>query len=140
MDRYFAFVTKDDDSDYSVLFPDLPGCYSAGATLEEACDMAADALALHVAGLREEGETVPPPRAFADLADEAAAAASEDSDSFFCVVPVTLRPTKGKAMRVQVTLDENLLAAIDARAAETGETRSGFLAAGARRRLESENA
>ena len=37
---------------------------------------------------------------------------------------------------VQITLDEYLLEEIDASAAALGETRSGFLATGARRRLE----
>ena len=40
-------------------FPDLPGCISAGSTLEEARQMAEEALAAHAAFLREDGDEVP---------------------------------------------------------------------------------
>ena len=41
---YIGLVHKDAGSDYGVSFPDLPGCVTAGATLDEARVMAADAL------------------------------------------------------------------------------------------------
>jgi predicted RNase H-like HicB family nuclease len=56
---YIAYLHKDRDSDFGVSFPDFPGCVTAGRTLEEARRMAAEALALHVAGMIEEGEVVP---------------------------------------------------------------------------------
>ena len=129
MNHYFAYVHKDDDSDFGVEFPDLPGCVSAVSTLEEAYDGAEDALALHVAGLRAEGMAVPAPSPLAN-----------HDDDILCVLRVPLRPVKGKAVRVQITLDEYLLRDIDDRAAATGMTRSGLLAAAVRGRLESDNA
>ena len=48
---YIALIHKDADSEYGVSFPDLPGCISAGATLDEARAMAAEALAMHLEGL-----------------------------------------------------------------------------------------
>ena len=59
---YIGLVHKDAGSDYGVSFPDLPGCVTAGATLEEAREMAAEALALHLDGLGEDGADVPAPR------------------------------------------------------------------------------
>jgi len=59
--KYIGLIHKDADSDYGVSFPDLPGCISAGSTLEEARAMAAEALALHLDGLEEDGAVVPPP-------------------------------------------------------------------------------
>ena len=59
--RYIGLVHKDPGSDYGVSFPDLPGCATAGSTLEEAREMAAEALALHLEGLQEGGAPVPPP-------------------------------------------------------------------------------
>ncbi|MCG8511142.1 MAG: type II toxin-antitoxin system HicB family antitoxin [Rhodospirillales bacterium] len=59
--RYLALVHKEDGSDYGVSFPALPGCISAGATLEEAEDNAAEALDLHLRGLaanREDSEAI----------------------------------------------------------------------------------
>ena len=34
--QYIALIHKEDASDYGVSFPDLPGCVTAGATLDEA--------------------------------------------------------------------------------------------------------
>ncbi|HZZ36442.1 MAG TPA: type II toxin-antitoxin system HicB family antitoxin, partial [Caulobacteraceae bacterium] len=59
MRRYIALIHKDADSDYGVSFPDLPGCISAGATLDEASEMAEEALALHLEGMSEAGEAIP---------------------------------------------------------------------------------
>ena len=36
MQSYIALIHKDADSDYGVSFPDLPGCITAGTTLDEA--------------------------------------------------------------------------------------------------------
>jgi predicted RNase H-like HicB family nuclease len=65
--EYIAYLHKDKNSDYGVSFPDFPGCVTAGSTLEEARSMAAEALALHVAGMREDGEEVPEPSTLDDL-------------------------------------------------------------------------
>jgi predicted RNase H-like HicB family nuclease len=57
--KYVAYLHQDTNSDYGVSFPDFPGCITAGSTLEEARRMAAEALSLHIAGMREDGETIP---------------------------------------------------------------------------------
>jgi predicted RNase H-like HicB family nuclease len=44
---------------YSVTVPALPGCFAQGETIEEAISFAKEAIALHIAGLIEEGEPVP---------------------------------------------------------------------------------
>jgi predicted RNase H-like HicB family nuclease len=60
--RYnIALLHKDPKSDHGVSFPDLPGCITAGRTLDEAPAMAADALALHLQGMIEDGEAIPGP-------------------------------------------------------------------------------
>jgi predicted RNase H-like HicB family nuclease len=61
MRHYIALIHKDAESDYGVSFPDLPGCVSAGSTLDEARAMAVEALALHVRGLAEDGQPIPEP-------------------------------------------------------------------------------
>ena len=58
---YMGLVHKEIDSDYGVSFPDLPGCITAGRTLEEVREMAAEALALHLEGLAEDGDEIPAP-------------------------------------------------------------------------------
>ena len=58
---YIGLVHKEPDSDYGVSFPDLPGCITAGGTLEEAREMAAEALALHLEGMTRSGMDIPEP-------------------------------------------------------------------------------
>ncbi len=58
---YIAIIHKDADSDFGVSFPDFPGCISAGRTLDEAKNMALEALTGHIAVMHEAGEPVPDP-------------------------------------------------------------------------------
>ena len=44
---------------YSVFFPDLPGCFTVGETLEEAHHKAREALGLHLWGFERDGEPIP---------------------------------------------------------------------------------
>jgi len=57
-----ALVHKDEGTSYGVSFPDVPGCISAGDTMDEALVNAAEALAGHLALLREDGDPIPKPR------------------------------------------------------------------------------
>lgn len=56
-----AIVEGDAGSGYSIFFPDLPGCTSGGATLQEAALHAEEALASHLALMLAAGEEVPEP-------------------------------------------------------------------------------
>src|SRR6266567_2280958 len=69
---YIAYLHKDAKSDYGVSFPDLPGCITAGSTLEEAKRMAAEALSLHIAGMREDGQEIPEPSTLDELRNDPA--------------------------------------------------------------------
>ena len=64
MHAYIAVIHKDEASDFGVSFPDLPGCVTAGTTMDEARTFAEEALALHLAGLADDGETIPEPSSF----------------------------------------------------------------------------
>lgn len=128
MDYYYAYIRKDDDSDFGVDFPDFPGCVSAGATADDAIAAAEEALALHVSGLTAAGLPLPGPSDLGLLHADA-------DDDVRMVARIPLRPVKGKPQRVQITLDEFLLKEIDAAARSGGFTRSGFLADAARRHL-----
>jgi predicted RNase H-like HicB family nuclease len=61
MADYIALVHKDPDSSYGVSFPDFPGCITAGDTIEEARKNAEEVLPFHIAGMLEDGETLPAP-------------------------------------------------------------------------------
>ena len=61
MANYIAFVHKDTKSDFGVSFPDFPGCITAGKNIDEAKDIAQEALTFHIQGMLEDGELLPSP-------------------------------------------------------------------------------
>jgi predicted RNase H-like HicB family nuclease len=121
--HYAAVIDKDPDSDFGVVFPDFPGCVSAGSTLDEAMLGAHEALVGHVALMVADGDELPEPTQL-----EAVAARRDDTTVAITLVPVTL---PGKAQRVNITMDESLLEEIDA----VADNRSRFLAEAARAEL-----
>ena len=121
-------IHKESGSDFGVSFPDLPGCVTAGATLDEARDMASEALAFHIEGLTEDDEAIPePPTLEAIMAD----AVNCDGVAILVAAPERI----AKSIRVNVKLPEDVLQAIDRHAEAHGMTRSGFLASAAKRAL-----
>ena len=52
-------IHKDRSSDYGVTVPDLPGCFSAGESIEDALANAREAIELHLEGLLDDGEPLP---------------------------------------------------------------------------------
>jgi predicted RNase H-like HicB family nuclease len=115
--EYIALIHKDADSDYGVSFPDFPGCITAGSTLDEARAMAAEALAFHIEGMREDGQEIPSPSLLAEVMRERT---NRDAVAFLVAVPD--QPERN--VRVNVMLPEGLLRQIDART----DNRSKFLA------------
>ncbi|TPJ31479.1 MULTISPECIES: type II toxin-antitoxin system HicB family antitoxin [unclassified Mesorhizobium] len=71
MRQYVGLIHKEDASDYGVSFPDFPGVVTTGASLEEARELAEQALAFHAEGLIEDGEAVPDPTSLAQVMAEA---------------------------------------------------------------------
>lgn len=57
----YAVVIERAGSNYSANVPDLPGCVATGATSAEVETEIRDAIRFHVDGLREDGQSVPPP-------------------------------------------------------------------------------
>ena len=60
---YPAIFTPEDDGSYSIVFPDLEGCYTCGDNLEDSIEMAEDALALVLYGYEKDGREIPAPSA-----------------------------------------------------------------------------
>lgn len=109
--------------DFGVYFPDLPGCVSAGSSIQEAALGAEEALSGHLAVMAEFGDAIPSP------SDIDAISATEGSVEACRVLVRGERP--GRAVRVQITLEEGLLARID----RASRNRSRFLADAARDKL-----
>ena len=131
MTSYVALLWKDKKSDHGVMFPDFPGCVTAGRTLDEAKDLAVQALAFHIEGMRADGEAVPEPSGLEAIM---ATAANREAVAF----PVEVLPAREKAVRLQITMLPSVVAEIDARSAASNTTRSAWLAQAARERIERE--
>ena len=99
---YIAYLHKDKGSDFGVSFPDFPGCITAGKTLDEARRMAAEALALHIAGMVEDGEEIPAPSMLDALADDPA---MKDAVAFL----VHVEPETERTVRINITARESSL-------------------------------
>ncbi len=61
MISYIATIHKDEDSDCGVQFYDFPGCISAGKSIEEAKQMATEALIGHINLMIGDGDVLPKP-------------------------------------------------------------------------------
>jgi predicted RNase H-like HicB family nuclease len=60
--KRYLIVMEATSTGYSAYSPDLPGCVATGATESEVEKRMRQAIELHVAGLREQGEPVPEPQ------------------------------------------------------------------------------
>src|SRR5579871_4203882 len=125
MRRYVALLHPDQDGGYGVSFPDFPGCISGGDDWEDAAAQAAQALRFHVEGMIEDGEKIPDPRGIDDLYEDPETAKWMTGAVAFLV---PLLPPRGKAERLNISLDSNLVRVIDDAAEQLGMTRSAFLA------------
>lgn len=47
-------LIPEDEGGYNILVPELPGCFTQGETIEEALDMAKEAICLYVESLDED--------------------------------------------------------------------------------------
>ncbi|MER8751405.1 type II toxin-antitoxin system HicB family antitoxin [Mesorhizobium sp. M1050] len=131
MKQYIGLIHKDGESDFGVSFPDFPGLITAGKDLDDARVMAEEALAFHVEGLVEDGEAIPEPSSLTEVM-----ASSVNRDGV--AILVGLKTEAKKAVRVNVTLPDDVLQRIDAFAEAHGYTRSGFLAKAAVKVMELE--
>ncbi len=61
MVRYAIIIEKAADGGYGAYVPDLPGCVGMGATKEEVLENIAEAIELHIVGMKAEGLPIPPP-------------------------------------------------------------------------------
>ncbi len=129
MRQYIALIHKDAGSDYGVSFPDLPGCITAGSTLDEARSLAEDVLTIHVKGMTQDGEAVPEPSSL-----ETVMAERDNRDGVAILVP--LKAEIVKSIRVNVTIPEDVLDRIDRYVADHGLNRSGFLTHAAKKVME----
>lgn len=116
----------DDERTFGVVVPSLPGCFSAGDTLEEALSNGREAIVLHIESLLDAGESLP----VVDNEGAASAARNDEERAGWIValVSVPAEALDGAMERINISMPRRVLHAIDRAASEQGKSRSGFLA------------
>jgi predicted RNase H-like HicB family nuclease len=112
---------------FGVVVPDLPGCFSAGDTLDKAVDNAREATELWCQTVIEDGGDVPAAKTLTEHQAD-----PDFAGWIWAVVEVPVERYFGPAEKLNITLPRLLLVKIDEYARAHGETRSGFLADAAR--------
>jgi len=108
---------------FGVVVPDLPGCFSAGDTLDEAVSAAEEAAAAWIDATLDSREAVPAPTTLESLRGN-----PDFAGWSYGVITVDPAMLDDKVERVNITLPRRVLARLDAQARAAGETRSGFIA------------
>ena len=116
-----------DTSAWGVAVPDLPGCFSAGDTLDEAMANARQAIDQHVEIMIEDGVPIPISRTLAVIQADPAY-----NGWVWAVVDVPVEKYLGPAEKINITVPRMVLARIDEYAKSQGMSRSGFLVEAAR--------
>ncbi len=126
--RFLITIEPGDDTHaFGVVVPDLPGCFSAGDTLDVAMDNARVAIDFHCQALVEDGGDIPAMRPLSEHQAD-----PDFAGWIWAVLDVPVERYFGPAEKINITLPRRLLAKIDEYARSHGETRSGFLAEAAR--------
>lgn len=118
---YPAVFEQTKGGEYGVFFPDIPGCISAGDTLEEAIEMSKEALSLHLSEMINDNDECP----MIDLQN----AKKEAKDCLLMMIEpntaIISRRTKDKAVRINITIPQFLLESVDnyVKAAHTNRSR-----------------
>jgi predicted RNase H-like HicB family nuclease len=120
-----------EDGVFGISFPDFPSCISTASTEDEVLRKGAQALSFHVAGMVEDGDPLPLPRTLAEL--RGLQSFNEDADD--AVVALVSFDVPGRAVRLNISMEERLLESVDRAASAAGQSRSSFLAEAARQRL-----
>lgn len=120
--KFPIVIHKDPETDYSVTIPDLPGCFSAGTTIEEAINMAHEAAVCHIEGLLLDEEPIP---TIAHI--EKHQKNPDYADGIWAIIDVNLQQLSIKSKRVNITIPENLLTVVDQYAKHHGQSRSGVV-------------
>ena len=118
-----AIETGTDTHAFGVVVPDLPGCFSAGDTLDQAMDNAREAIELWLEVAIDDGLPVPEATSFA-----AHQANPEYAGWTWGLITVDLASLSDKAERINITLPSRVLRRIDQAAKAAGESRLGYIA------------
>lgn len=129
--KYPVAIHKDQDSCFGVSVPDVPGCFSAGETIDEALSNAQEAISDHLEILAEEGAIASAPSEIGKHYDN-----PDYAGATWAYVDVDVTAFLGGTEKATVTLPKLLIKKIDAAVAAGGaKSRSAFLADSALKEL-----
>ncbi len=123
--RYPVAIEPGTDTEaFGVIVPDLPGCFSAGDTMEEAMTNAEEAITAWIDAALDAGQAIPQPSSIESLR------ASHKVPKGWCWALVKVDPAAmdDAPERVNISLPRRVLHRLDAHAKAAGETRSGYIA------------
>jgi predicted RNase H-like HicB family nuclease len=120
MKSYIAFFEQDDETkNFGVVFPDLPGCVSAGRTYEEAFQMAHEALSLYADG----NDKMPEPRTLEEIKSHWEYWHEWKKNYTFYISEIALYSLKSRFKKFNISMDERLVTRID----RVTKNRSAFI-------------
>jgi predicted RNase H-like HicB family nuclease len=122
--RYpIAIEPGDENTAFGVVVPDLPGCFSAGDTLDEAMAGAEEAIALWIDATLDAGDAIPTPSSL-----DTVRLNPEFAGWVFAIVAIDPALLDDTVERVNITLPRRVLKRLDALAEAAGSSRSGYVA------------
>ncbi|MBA4262867.1 MAG: hypothetical protein C0443_12830 [Comamonadaceae bacterium] len=123
--RYpIAIEPGNDSAAWGVVVPDLPGCFSAGDTQEEAIVNAEEAIAAWIEAALDAGQEIPAPSSLQALQ----AGHPEFAGWVWGLVKIDPDALDSTVERVNISLPKRVLHRLDMLARNDGESRSGLIA------------
>ena len=101
--RYPIVIHKDENSDYGVIVPDIPGCFSAGDTYDEALSNAKEAIECHLEGLLLDQEALPIATSLEHWVED-----EDYKHGVWAIIEIDLTEISGKAKRINITIPERV--------------------------------
>lgn len=121
--KFAIAIEPGTDTDaFGVVVPDLPGCFSAGDTVEDAFENAVEAIEAYCETMAEKGQDLVAPKGLAEWQKDA-----EYKGWTWGIVEVPVEKLFGPAEKINITVPAVTLRRIDTYAVGHGESRSGFL-------------
>ncbi len=123
--RYPIAIEPGTESEaFGVVVPDLPGCFSAGDTLDEALANAGQAITAWLEVAIDSGREIPQPSNLNALRETR----MEFKNWTWAIVNIDPAALDDTLERVNISLPRRVLHRLDLHAKAAGETRSGFIA------------
>ncbi len=124
--NYPAVLAGIGTDEIDVAFPDFPGCVTVAKTIEEAHTRASEVLSFHLQSMVEDGDPIPgggDEKALLEMLKD-----YEGEGHRVVIASVEVEIPGGQAKRINITLPEYVLNALDQWAKTHGQSRSGLLA------------